>query len=252
MLKEIKNSLKELGFNQNEINVYVALTQLGEATASRVAKKADLPRTTAISLLERLVSQNYMTKHIFRGKTYYWIESPKVLAVAFDRKVQIAQGLGKVLDDLYRSEARFPFVRGFDTRTSIRNYIDKFMAELPPKAILYTIDSPRAKNYAKVYFRNIEETMIKNIKSKKVALTHSLIPQGSFSEIEEFKLKNQNIKIRELPEGIKFDSSLWISEKEIVHFSGNPLFLAVIKHEAVYKSVKSLYDFLWSISTPKN
>ncbi|MFH1423398.1 MAG: helix-turn-helix domain-containing protein [Candidatus Nealsonbacteria bacterium] len=251
MLKEIKNNLKELGFDNNEIRVYVALTQLGEATASRVAKKADLPRTTAISLLNRLSDANYFTRHIYKGKTYYWIESPKVISGVFEQKVQIAENLNKLLDDLYRSEARFPFVRGFDTRTGIKNFIDRFMADLPPKAVIYTIDNPRARNYAKIYFKNIEEILVKQ-KKKKVALTQSLIPYGTFGDIEEFKLKNQTIKIREMPEAIKFESSLWIAENEIVHFSGNPLFLTVIKHEAVYKSVKSLYDFLWNISTPKN
>jgi len=251
MFKEIKNNLKELGFNSNEVRVYIALTQLGESTASRVAKKADLPRTTAISLLDRLAGDNYVTKHIYKGKTYYWIESPKVLRGVFEQKVQIAESLNKLLYDLYRSEAHFPFVRGFDTRTGIRNFIDKFMADLRPKTVLYTIDNPRAKNYAKVYFRNIEEMVLKQ-KSKKVTLTQSLIPYGSFGDIEEFKLKNQTIKIRELPEAIKFESSLWVTENEVVHFSGDPLFLAVIKHEAVYKSVKSLYDFLWNLSTPKN
>ena len=65
-LGKIKENLKELGFNSNEVKVYIALTQLGEGTAALVAKKADLPRTTVISLLERLGSQNYITTHIHK------------------------------------------------------------------------------------------------------------------------------------------------------------------------------------------
>lgn len=251
MLKEIKNNLKELGFNNNESAVYVALTKLGEATASQVAKKADLPRTTAISLLNKLREKNYFSCHIHKGRTYYWIESPKTIGSALEHKLEIAGNLDKLLTNLYRSEAHFPSVQTYDSRSGIRNFIEKFLANLEKKSVLYTIDSPLAKNYTKVYFEKIANIVLGQ-KRKREILTHSLIPQGSFKSIEEYKLRGQAIKIREMPEEIKFEASLWITKDTVVHFSGNPLFIVSIKHEAVYKSVKSLYDFLWGISAPKN
>ena len=91
MSKEIKNNLKELGFKDNEITVYIALTQLGESTAAKIAKKSDLPRTTAISILENLKKENYITAHKYRGSTYYWIESPKILVNILENKINIAK-----------------------------------------------------------------------------------------------------------------------------------------------------------------
>lgn len=251
MLKEIKNTLKELGFNNNELKVYVALTQLGEATALQVAKKADLPRTTAISLLNKLKEKNYLTDHLYKGKTYYWIESPKIISEVFRHKMEIAENLSNLLTNLYRSQAHFPSVQTFDTKTSIKKFIEKLLAGVEKKTIFYTIDSPRAKNYAKIYFENIEEFILKE-KMKKDILTHSLIPYGSFGSIADYKLKHQSIKIREMPKEIEFEASLWIIGDRVMHFSGNPVFLTVIKHDAICKSTKSIYDFLWNTSTPKN
>ena len=57
--KTIAKQLTELGFNSNEARVYVALTQLGEANATNIAKKADLPRTTAISILQKLEKEKW-------------------------------------------------------------------------------------------------------------------------------------------------------------------------------------------------
>jgi len=111
--------------------------------------------------------------------------------------------------------------------------------------VIYTIDSPKYKNYAPVYFRDIGETA-RAEKQKKGILTHTLIPCGSFSSIEEYKLKTRFIKIRELPERIAFETSLWIGNDTIVHFSGSPVFLATIKHDAIAKSIKSIYDFCGS------
>jgi len=249
-LAKIKENLRDLGFNDNEVKVYIALTQLGEGTASLIAKKADLPRTTVISLLERLEAAHYITAHIYRGKTYYWIESPKVIENVLERKLEIAADLSDKLSNLYRSEAHFPHVKIFDTRTSVRGFIDKFLFNLEKNSVVYTIDSPR-ENYSKIFFEDIYEMVLAQ-KRQKGILTHTLIPRGSFGKIEEYKLKGQSIRIREMPEAVTFDTSLWVTEKMVVHFSGNPVFLVVIDHGMICKSFKSLYDFLWSVSTPKN
>jgi len=251
MLKQIKNSLKELGFNNNEINVYVSLTQLGEATASQIAKKADLPRTTVISLLDRLLKDSYLSEHRHKGKTYYWIESPKTISSVFEQKVEMAQKLDRLLSNLYRSAGRFPAVRVCDTKSGIKRFIEKFLANLDKKSLLYTIDSPLAKNYAKIYFEEVEKAVMAQ-KNKKGIITRSLVPHGSFENIEDYKIKNQVIEIRELPKNIKFEASLWITKDTLVHFSGNPIFLIAVKHEAIVKGIKNLYDFLWEISTSKN
>lgn len=250
-IKEIRDNLKELGFNSNEIKVYIAVTQLGEATAAQVAKKSDLPRTTTISLLARLKEQNYVTSHLYQGITYYWIESPRIIGQVFEQKLRIAESLNSAFTDLYRSEAHFPYVQTFDSKTAVKNYIEKFILGLDKNSVIYTIDSPRENNYAKVYFKDIGE-MARREKQKKGILTNTLVPYGSFGGIEEYKLKSQSIKIREMPERIVFQTSLWLTQDTVVHFSGNPVFLVSIKHEAICKSIKSIYDFLWQLSIPKN
>lgn len=83
-------------------------------------------------------------------------------------------------------------------------------------------------------------------------MTYTLVPFGSFSVIADHKTESQIIKIREMPTGINFSASFWLVNDIIVHFSGNPPFVAVIKHEAIVGSMKSIYDFLWNISEAKN
>ncbi len=250
MTNEIKNSLKELGFNDNEIRVYVALTQLGEATALQIAKKADLPRTTAISILNKLKLDNYLTTHRYKNVTYYWIESPKILVDILESKVETAKNLSNLLTSLYRSQANFPSIHLYDTKTSIKQFIEKTLANLEKKEIIYTIDAPAKGNYSKIS-ENIEYWIMAQKKKKQIT-TRTLIPNWSFGNIADHKIKNQDIKIREMPPGISFKSSLWIIKNMMVHFSGNPPFAAAIKHETIVPDIKSIYDFLWSISEPKN
>ena len=249
MLKQIKSSLKELGFNNNEVKIYVALTQLGEATAAQIAKKSDLPRTTTISILTKMRDQNYLTTHKYRGTTYFWIESPKTLASALEQKQAIAEDLGSLLSGLYRSESAFPSAQVFDTKSGIKNFISKTIAELDKKSTIYTIDTPEVGNYAKIYPDNIYNMFLAQKKKKQIQ-TKTLIPFGSYKKIKPNKLKAQDIEIREMPEGIKFQASLWLTKDKLVHFSGLPPFITAIKHESIVTSMKSLYDFLWTVSKP--
>jgi sugar-specific transcriptional regulator TrmB len=247
MIKEIKSNLKELDFSPNEIKVYIALTQLGESTAAQIAKKADLPRTTAISILDKLKNGNLLTTHKYRGVTYYWIESPRILKESLVNKMEVAGRLDSLLKDLYRTEARFPTVESYDTKSNIRKFIEKIIFKVEKKGIIYTIDTPHEGNYAKVYSENIENMMLE-LKKKKEIVTYTLVPHGSYKNIPKLKLQKQNIIIKELPLEINFNGSLWILNDLIVHFSGNPPFVVAIKHALIYQGIRSIYNYLWNIS----
>lgn len=250
-MTEIKNQLKELGFSNNETKIYIALTELGEAKASIIAKKCSLPRTTVISVLSVLEKQKYLSVHKHHNTSYYWIESPKIIKTILENKIEIADRLDNLLTDLYRKEAHFPTTQIYDTRVGIKNFIEKMISDLTKKSIIYTIDAPKSKNYSRIFNKQVEDNIIR-LKFKREIITKTLIQFDSFKEIPKEKLKTQNIQIKELPKNIDFEASLWIIKDSLIHFSGTPPFIIVIKHEKIVSGIKSIYEFLWNISTPKN
>jgi sugar-specific transcriptional regulator TrmB len=247
MNEEIKKELRALGFSDNEANVYFASTQLGEATAAEIAKKAGLPRTTAISILSKMKEDGYLTVHKYRGALYYWIESPKVIGEIFRQKTEIAEHLSGFFTDLYRSEANFPFAEIYDTKASIRKFIEKTLSKYPLKGQLRTIDSPGSGNYNKIFPEDIGNIIL-GYKKKRRLTTKTLVPFGFHKTIAEHKIKSQEIEIRELPPGISFKASLWVLNDRLVFFSGNPPFVVVIEHEAIYSSFKEIFDHFWNLS----
>lgn len=250
MKKEIESYLKDLGFGKNEIKIYVALTELGEAKALQISKKADLPRTTAISILNKLAEENYLTTHLYKGVTYYWIESPKVISNIFEHRIDIAKKLNDLLSDLYRSDAHFPFGVVIDTKKGIKKFIEKFLTNLEKKSIIYTIDTPSEGNYAKIFSDDVNGAIFQ-VKKKRGILTNTLLPFGSFKGVDSKKMEMADIIIKEMPKEINFRASLWITNDSIVHFSGNPPFIVLIKHDAIVAGIKSIYNFIWSISEMK-
>jgi len=251
MVKNIKSYLKELGFNRNEANVYLTLAKLGEAKASQVAKIAELPRTTGISILNKLAEENYITTHVYKGVISYWIESPQVLLDVLNSKIAVAEQLKEILPNVYHAEGRFPIVKVFDTKKGIKNFIEKTLSSLDKGTVIYTIDTPHEGNYSKIFSDDLEN-IISSLKKKRGILTKTLVPFGSFSGITKNKISSQNIVIKELPEPLNFKGSLWLIKDMIINFSGNPPFLVSIKHEAIVGGIKGIYDFLWGISVSKD
>jgi len=247
MIKDIKNYLKELGFNKNEANVYLVIAKLGEAKAAQIAKVAELPRTTVISILNKLAEENYITTHVYKGVTSYWIESPQALVDILNTKIAIAEKLKEVLPEVYHTDGRFPSAKFFDTKKSIKNFIEKTLNSLDGGSVIYTVDTPHEGNYSKVFSDDLED-IIFSIKKKRGIITKTLVPAGSLAGVSRSKISNQNILIRELPKNLEFKGSLWIIKDMLINFSGNPPFLAMIKQEAIVAGIKGIYNFLWSLS----
>lgn len=251
MLSEIKSKLLELGFKNNEMKVFIALTQLGEAPASKIAKKIDLPRTTVISILEKLVSDSYISTHKYRGVNSYWIESPRMLQQSLENKMLIAGELNELLKDLYHTEADFPSAEVYDSKLTIKKYIEKLLFKIKKGATIYTIDTPGEGNYEKIFSRDFGKALIA-MKNKKNVLTKTLIPAGAYALIDAEKISAQRIEIRELPKAIDFRASFWIIDDIMVLFSGKYPFIVATRHKIIAESWKSIFNFFWASGERKN
>lgn len=246
MATSLKKTLQEIGLSHNEAKVYIALTQLGEAPASEIAKRAGVPRTTAISLLEKLEKENYISIQIYRGKHQYWIESPHMIKEALLARVGLAEELNELLTDLYRSEADFPYAKIYDSKPSIKKFIEKIILGMEKNSEILTIDNVRAGNYERILSEDFFYQMLE-FKRQRGVMTRTLVPHGTVGEVNPQKVKSQSIQLRELPPGVDFKASLWIMKDTLVLFSGKYPFIVAVKHKIITESLKSIFTFLWSL-----
>ncbi len=247
MSKKIQQQLSELSFSKNEIKVYITLTQLGEASASIIAKKANLPRTTVISILKKLDTQNYISIQNYHGKNIYWIESPNMIKKNLQYKLDIANELEEALGELYRAEADFPYAKVYDTKDSIKSFIEELIYKTKKCTIVYTIDNPKSGNYKKILSEDFYYNMIE-MKNKNKIFTKTLVPYNTKKTIDPHKIIDRNIELRELPPTIDFKSSLWIIDDTLVLFSGKYPFIVSINHKIITLSIKSFFNYFWNLS----
>lgn len=248
-VEKIIENLKAIGFTDNEIKVYLALAGLGEARATEISKKTGLPRTTVISIMERLSQEGLASTNIYHGRNYYWLETPELLKSNLLKRAEIAGKISTQLSDIYRSSGEFPSANFYQNKKSIRSFIEKFLYDLEKDSIVCTIESPGKGNYRKILGDDYYELLLAG-KKKKNVFTKSLVPYEAEKLIDESKIKIQNIEIRVMPKEIAFDASLWLANSTVVHFSGKPPYLAAIKQKSIYSGQLSIFNFLWSISKP--
>ena len=77
---ELKNLLVDVGLKEKEADVYIAILVLGRGTASKIARKAHIVRTTVYDILGSLFDKDLVTltgkepKQEYVALSHWWRE----------------------------------------------------------------------------------------------------------------------------------------------------------------------------------
>jgi HTH-type transcriptional regulator, sugar sensing transcriptional regulator len=98
--------LIDVGLDEKEAKVYVALLELGEANVAEISKKAQIKRSTVYDMLELLKEKGLLSQTRLKKRPIYYAENPK-----------------KILDDLEIKKRSME--EAMPELTSIMNLLDK-------------------------------------------------------------------------------------------------------------------------------
>ena len=103
-MNETIKKLEEFGLSEKEARVYLASLELGEATASDIAIKGNLPRTLVYDILERLIGQGLISYSIKNNKKHFLAVHPKeFLTIIKDKETAISSVMLE-LETIYKKE----------------------------------------------------------------------------------------------------------------------------------------------------
>ena len=63
----LQSILNRAGLDRHEVDVYLSLIGLGEATAGQIAKKSGVPRTYTYKVLEELIDKGFVNTQEHRS-----------------------------------------------------------------------------------------------------------------------------------------------------------------------------------------
>ncbi len=244
MLKE----LQQFGLSENEAKVYLASLQIGKATADEISKHAGVKRPTTYVQIESLMQKGLMSSVDEGKKTFFSAESPEYLKrivstqkLETERKEQELEKLLPELKQVFEHAGVRPKVRFFEGKEGLITIREEMLKTKEKEwFVIYSHDALSgvfSDNERDLYSK---KRIAKNIYSK-IIYTRK---EGKFAH-ESRQLTDR----RYFPqEKLNLSSDVVIFDNNIVLMAlKEKLFGVIIESEEITKSIKSIFNLIWSI-----
>lgn len=135
----LENVLQQLGLNENEIKIYLALLPIGTVPASVLGTRVGIPRSTAKYTCQQLTKKGLFTAVNKNNTFLYMVKDPQNLHNLLESERQLIQKkddeLGRVMGDLknlFYSKAVLPKVQFFEGAEAITKMLEDVLKEQQP------------------------------------------------------------------------------------------------------------------------
>lgn len=231
--------LKSIGLSQSEIDIYVALLKLNQATVTLISQQTGLHRTNIYDTLEKLKEKGFVGSHAEGKKNYFTaIEPDAILAFIKEKESSVEQilpelnklkncSLDKVTVDVFRGKEGLKVV----LRQLLQNTNDVYGYSISGELRKYL------SKFSEYYFRE----------QNKRQIVHKFI----YTEKTK-KPKSKFYQIKYLPAEFKSSTTNISQENVVLNIIWEPE-LVVVKttSEKVAENFRKHFELLWKMAKIK-
>ncbi len=240
----LHEKLKNVGLNENEAKIYLAVLELGETSVSRIAAQSGIKRTTVYLSLENLMHQGLVSATRKGRKALYYAEDPRDLERIMEvRKKEISDIIPRLLAFTNITDKK-PEIRYFQGEEGIKEALMRTLS-CPGREILTMFsDSSYRSDFEEAFFVKIyrPERIRRKIYSRVLMTDNEPMRRFSNNNTEEFRdsrfLSPDTFRI-----GIEM---VLYGESGIVITSYRERFAVIIESPAIHSSFKSIFETLWA------
>lgn len=254
----IKEKFQELGLNSTEAQVYLALAELGKASAQVLSRKATLARTTVYSALDNLVKKGLVSLDAQSSTRFFVANEPgsllKMLEAernAIGKKEKVAKLLMEEISPFFKS-ANFsiPKLQVLEEAKNVENMLYTFLPDWNRSLV-------EGDN---TWWGYQDPTLLENY-SEWIYYTWKTMPKEQkiwlFSQADPLRKKLKGMprdrEIRPVPKGINFSSTIFICGEYIVLLmtKHKPHYAFQIKDAVFASNLKAIFMMLWQATATK-
>ncbi len=247
-------NLEQLGFNQNEARVFLALAELGRSTPNALGKRVGLPRTTVYSVLDNLVQKGVASHIREKRQRYYIANHPSALFGLIEtERTRLAQRehfTRSVVDQLlpmFRSHNLIaPRLQFFEGAANVRGLLTSHL-ERWHKSM---------RQYDNTLWGYQDHTFVLHYRSwlerywREMDKHHQIKLFSNQAEVEtNLRRKVPNREVRLLPVDFQFKTTIWISGDYItmIMSAEEPHYAFQIVDTLFANNLKLMFQLLWSL-----
>jgi len=247
----VEKTLKQLGLNDNEIEVYLAVLKNGKISTAKVASITKINRTTVYSIAKKLITMRLIAEDLGGTRSYLMARPPEQLAELTtdeqkrldEKKEIVSQAINQLKPFASKVAYSIPKIRFVE-----EGDIEKHLYEITPTWIetlrgtdntLWGFqDHTFAELYHKWidwYWRTVPEDMQLKLLSNKSYIENTM--RG--------KYKRRQIKYWD--KSGEFTSTIWITGDYVTMLSlrERPHYLVEIHDPVMARNMRALFKGLW-------
>ncbi len=240
------NELKELGYTENEIQLYLVLLKTGTTTPAVLAEKTGLSRSYIYDALDRLQEKELINTIFVKNKKNFQATNPKLLVEKIQSRLE---RLERVLPELLKFTQSNPDEIRVEVHKGMHAYKTLFRdisASLKPndEVLIFGIDDAVLSSLDPRYLENLQIYFGK-LKRKKIR-EKAIIKKGG-RVLKEAK----TTAYRFLPAEVIGNTAFEVYGNKVAIFLwGVPHHLILIENHSVAQSYKKQFEVLWDNANP--
>lgn len=249
----LEKEFRQLGLNDNEREVYLAVLKAGKASPARLAKETGINRTTVYSVSRKLMSLGLIGEDLSAKVGYLYAEKPEALEQMFTKEENEIKQKKEIAKILTKELAGLPSAKSYSVPKI------KFVEEADLSEYLYkqyALWSQSGEERDNTWWGYADSSFTKEYKEW-IHWTWKHGPKGqkvnffaNESDIEEeVSAQHPERLTRPLPKGQEFDSSFWVIGDYVIMVQSRerPNYLVEI-HDAVFaRNQRQLFKNLWGV-----
>lgn len=242
----MKESLLQLGLNDEESDLYLALLELGGSHVSRLAKRAGKNRSTTYHTLNNLISKGLATKQQKGKFQYYLPEAPEKIVQRHKNLFDTATSVLPELLSIQNTLAAKPKIKFFQDSEGVETVLnDTLSAE---SEILGYTNLALMMELFPGYFRRYSKARMKN--GIKVRYLSPRPPRGN-AFVDELLPSSLDESLLEIlfinPEQFPFENEIAIygNKVALMSLSKNEQMALLIESETVAATMRAVFDLAW-------
>lgn len=248
---------KQLGLSDPETRAYLGLLEAGPSTASTLAKRMSIPRTSLYGFLSGLSDKGLVTKSSKDGVTLWKAKSPELLIGLLEKQAsdieQARHSLEKMLPSLKAKEVTdlvTPRFHYFEGAEGVKHLLRDMLLYKDMETEAFWPIRDMIDILGTNFFEYLNERRIKqNLYTKAIwPKTKTVdISRNTFLGVgKEFKRE-----IREAPTGITTSMGYWAYGNKVAFLSSRKeSFGFLVESAELRQMMKTQFEVLWSMSKP--
>ncbi|MFH1828772.1 MAG: helix-turn-helix domain-containing protein [Nanoarchaeota archaeon] len=232
-MTEITQTLQKLGLEEQEVKTYLALLDLGESTATKLAERTGLGRVHMYQIVNRLIERGLASYIVKNNVKYFSASDPEILLKDIQQK---EQDLQKILPELkVRQKKLVPKtkVEIYRSREGINTILKMILKDEKPYFIL-----GGAEEACTIF--ELENTIFVK-RAEKLKLLGKILAR---KKDKFFISKNEDYRF--IPEHlISSTTQMMWGNKTAIFVWSEPYYAVLIDNEEITKSNLATFNYLW-------